>query len=179
VTHPDLPVTDPDPTAAERPMLQQFLQAQRDLVAWKLTDADSGALQAVATPSGLAPLGVLRHLIHVERWWFRHQTLGETDLAWDWTDDDPDGEYRVRPGETLASLLADYAAECVLADAGIAGRALDAVGVNCRSSLRWVYLHMIEETARHLGHIDLLRELADGSTGSDPLQVAGESAGTP
>ncbi len=176
VTHPDLTVTDPAPTADERTMLWEFLQSQRDLVAWKLADADFDALQGVATASGLAPLGVLRHLTTVERWWFRHQTAGEPGLVFDWTDDDPDGEYRVRPGETVASLLADYAAEAARCDAAVAARGLDEVGANCRFSLRWVCLHMIEETARHLGHIDLLRELADGSTGSDPLQVAGEAA---
>jgi len=174
--HPDLPVTDPDPVADERTSLTQFLQAQRDTVAWKLADADFEALQAVATPSGLAPLGVLRHLTSVERWWFRDRTAGEEGLSYDFNDDDPDGEYRVLPGETVESLLADYAAECRTCDAAVAGRALDEVGAKCRFSLRWVFLHMIEETARHLGHIDLLRELADGSTGSDPFQVAGEAA---
>jgi hypothetical protein len=175
-SHPNLPVTDPRPTGDERTLLQEFLQAQRDLVAWKLADADFAALQRVATPTGLAPLGVLRHLTHVERWWFRHQTAGEPDLSWDWSDDDADGEYRLRPGETVASLLADYATEWRICDAAVAGRPLDAVGEHCPFSLRWVYLHMIEETSRHLGHIDLLREQADGSTGSDPLQVAGEVA---
>lgn len=77
MTHPDLPVTDPEPTAGERAMLQQFLQAQRDLVAWKLADADFDALQGVATANGLAPLGVQHHLIEVERWWFRDRTAGE------------------------------------------------------------------------------------------------------
>jgi len=174
--HPDLPVTDPQATGDERTLLTEFLQAQRDLVAWKLADADFEALQRVATATGLAPLGVLRHLGHAERWWFRHQTAGEKDLSWDWTDDDPDGEYRLQPGETVASLLADYAAECRACDAAVSDRPLDAVGAECRFSLRWVYLHMIEETARHLGHLDLLREEADGSTGSDPMQVAGEAA---
>ena len=176
MTHPVLPVTDPAPTADERTMLEQYLQAQRDMVAWKLADADFEALQAVSTASGLAPLGVLRHLAAVERWWFRERWTGEDGLSFDWTDEDPDGEYRIRPDETIASLLADYAAESRACDAAVADAPLDRVGVRCRGSLRWVYLHLIEETSRHLGHIDLLRELADGSTGSDPGQVAGELA---
>ena len=168
MSHPDLHVTEPEPAGDERALLMQFLQAQRDLVAWKLADADFDALQSVSTASGLQPLGVLRHLITVERWWFRDRSAGETGLSYDWTDDDPDGEYRLQPGETVDSLLADYAAESRRCDAAVAQRSLDAVGEQCRFSLRWTYLHMIEETARHLGHIDLLRELADGSTGSEP-----------
>jgi hypothetical protein len=158
----------PEVMADERAALQAFLDRQRELVAWKLADAELDALQAVATPSGLQALGMVRHLTAVERWWFRDRFLAEPGLGYDWSDEDPDGEYRLRPGETVASLLADYAAETATVDAAISGRSLDDVGANASCSLRWVYLHLIEETARHLGHLDLLRELADGSTGEDP-----------
>lgn len=160
------------PAGGERELLVAFLQAQRDLVAWKLAGADDRRLRAVLTPTGLGALGLVRHLTHVERWWFRDRFAGEAGLDYDWSDDDPDGEFWPRPGETLASILAGYAAESARCDRAVAGRQLDEVGADDRHSLRWVYLHLIEETARHLGHLDLLRERADGASGSDPGQVA-------
>lgn len=175
MTHPDLPVTDPAYDAGERQALQEFLQSQRDMVAWKITDADRDVLQGPSTPTGLTALGLVRHLIDNERWWFRHRTAGEPGLTFFSSADDPDGEFTVPADATIGGLLADYASECQLADAAVAHRTLDQVGAIHPSTLRWVYLHMIEETARHLGHLDVLRELADGSTGSDPIQVAAEA----
>jgi hypothetical protein len=69
---------------------------------------------------------------------------------------------------TVAQLLADYAAECARSRDVCARFALDDEVPHPRLgrvSLRWIYVHMIEETARHAGHADILRELADGSTG--------------
>ena len=90
---------------------------------------------------------------------------GEDGLSYDWPDEDPDGEFHLGPEKPLATLLLEYEQECVRADA-----VLDAVGVRTASSARWVLVHLIEETARHLGHLDLLRELADGSVGGEPLR---------
>lgn len=167
---------DPPFEADERTMLVAFLQSQRDLVAWKLADADQAALQSVSTPTGLTAMGLVRHLQDDERWWFRHRSAGEPGLTFFSTDDDPDGEFRVPAGATLAGVLADYVEECRLADEAVRDRALDQRSAIHDSTLRWVLLHMIEETARHLGHLDVLRELADGSTGSDPDQIAHEAA---
>jgi hypothetical protein len=175
--HPDLPVTDPAYDAGEREMLGAFLQAQRDLVAWKLADADQAVLQSSTTPTGLSALGLIRHLIDNERWWFRHRSAGEPDLTFFSDDADPDGDFRVPADASLKGLLLDYAAECRAADESVADRSLDQIGAIHASTLRWVYLHMIEETSRHLGHIDVLRELADGSTGADPSMVAAQAAG--
>jgi hypothetical protein len=84
-------------------------------------------------------------------------------------DDDPDGDLRVEPGETLAGLLADYARACDESRAVLAGHGLDEQTVNHSArgpvTLRWICLHMIEETARHAGHIDILREQLDGVVG--------------
>jgi hypothetical protein len=72
---------------------------------------------------------------------------------------------------TMADLLGDYAAESRRCDAVVMDAAsLDAVSAQRDMSLRWILLHLVEETARHLGHIDLLRERADGSTGEEPTQ---------
>ena len=89
----------------------------------------------------------------------------------DWTEQDPDAEWRVPADMTMAGLLGDYAAESRRCDAVVMDAAsLDAVSAQRDMSLRWILLHLVEETARHLGHIDLLREQADGSTGEEPTQ---------
>jgi hypothetical protein len=84
-------------------------------------------------------------------------------------DDVEDPEFLVE-GIPLATLLQEYDEECARSDAAIAGHALDAPGSTVihsvgSASLRWILLHMLEETARHAGHLDLIRELLDGETG--------------
>ena len=147
------------------------LQRQRDLVAWKLRDVPDDVLGAVATPTGMGLHGLVRHLTNVERSWLRDVFAGEEGLVFDWTEQDPDAEWRVPADMTMAGLLGDYAAESRRCDAVVMDAAsLDAVSAQRDMSLRWILLHLVEETARHLGHIDLLREQADGSTGEEPTQ---------
>jgi len=162
----------------ERTALLGFLQHQRDLVAWKVRDAPDDVLRSVATATGLTLHGVVRHLQNVERSWFREVFAGEDGLRYDWTDEDPDGELHVGPQITMASLLADYAEESARCDAVIAATpSLDTVSARRGFSLRWIVLHLIEETSRHLGHMDLLREQADGEVGEEPGEEAGEAPG--
>ena len=152
----------------ERTVLLGLLQRQRDLVAWKLRDGTDATLRAVSTPTGLTPHGIVRHLTNVERSWLRRVFADEPGLSFDWTDDDPDGELHVPAGISMGALLDGYAAECRRCDAVVAASSLDAVSAHRGVSLRWVLFHLVEETARHLGHLDLLRELADGSVGEEP-----------
>jgi uncharacterized damage-inducible protein DinB len=153
----------------ERESLLEFLQRQRDLVAWKLQDAGDETLRAVGTGSGLTAHGVVRHLTNVERSWFRWVFADQPDLAFDYTDEDPDLDFKPPADVLMAQLLADYAAEQKRCDEVIlAADSLDDMGVNRQRTLRWILLHMIEETARHLGQLDILREQADGSTGERP-----------
>jgi uncharacterized damage-inducible protein DinB len=162
-------VTEPAHRGDERTALLGFLQRQRDLVAWKLRDASDEVLRSASTPTGLTLHGAVRHLEHVERWWFRDVFAGEADLPYAWTDEDPDGDWHVPAGVPMAQLLSEYAAESARCDEVIkAAPSLDAVSARRDFSLRWILMHLVEETSRHLGHIDLLREQADGSVGEEP-----------
>jgi hypothetical protein len=153
----------------ERESLLEFLQRQRDLVPWKLQDASDEALRAVGTPTGLTAHGIVLHLTNCERSWFRWAFADKASLMFDYTEDDPDADFKPAPDITMAQLLADYAAETKRCDEVIlAAESLDDLAVHRDRSLRWILLHMIEETARHLGHLDLLREQADGSAGERP-----------
>lgn len=161
-------VVEPAHRGDERTALVGFLQHQRDLVSWKVRDAPDGVLRSVQTPTGLTIHGLVRHLENVERSWIRDTFAGQQDLAYDWSDEDPDGELHVPPDVPISRLLADYAAESRLCDEVIAAASPDDVSVHRGFNLRWILLHLIEETARHLGHLDLLRENADGRVGEEP-----------
>ena len=153
----------------ERTMLLGVLQRQRDLVAWKVKDASDQVLASVATPSGMGLHGLVRHLMNVERSWLRDVFAGQGDLHYDWTEDDPDAEWQVPTDTTMTALLADYAEESRRCDAVVrAAPSLADTSASRDVSLRWILMHLVEETARHLGHIDLLREQADGSIGEEP-----------
>jgi hypothetical protein len=153
----------------ERTTLMGFLQRQRDLVAWKMRGAPDEVLRSVHTPSGLTLPGIVRHLENVERSWFRHVFAGEEGLSFDWTDEDRDGEFHVPDDVAIPDALDAYARETGRCDAIIAAApSLEAVAAREDVSLRWIIDHMIEETARHMGHIDILREQADGMVGEDP-----------
>jgi uncharacterized damage-inducible protein DinB len=163
-------VTEPAHVGDERTTLLGFLQRQRDLVAWKVREASDETLASVRMPSGLTLHGIVRHLENVERGWFRDFFAGENVLQYDATDEDPDAAFRAE-GIPMADLLAAYAAETARCDAVIAAApSLDATASDEDGtySLRWVIVHMIEETGRHLGHIDLLREHIDGAVGEEP-----------
>lgn len=164
----DRTVLEPPHAGQERDTLLGFLQRQRDLVAWKLAGLTDEAARGVATPSGLTVHGLVLHLENVERGWLREVFAGEQGLPFDSTEDDPEGDFRVAPDRTLADLLAAYAQESALGDAVVATASLDDMCVTRPFSLRWVLHHLVEETARHLGHLDLLVELADGRTGEEP-----------
>jgi len=163
-------VTEPAHLGDERTALLGYLQRQRDLVAWKMRDATDETLASVRMPSGLTLHGVVKHLENVERGWFREFFGGQKGLHFDSSDEDPDGDFHAE-GVAMADLLAAYEAETRLCDEVIAATpSLDASATDEDGtfSLRWILLHMIEETGRHLGHIDLLREQADGAVGDEP-----------
>jgi uncharacterized damage-inducible protein DinB len=152
-------------------MLQAFLDWQRETLLYKCAGLTGEQLaERAVPPSHLSLLGLVRHMTEVERVWFRRRFAGEP-VEFPFGDEaDADFE-RVDP----ARAAADYARlteEFKLADAAVANASLDDTLIHERTnqviSLRMVYLHMIEEYARHLGHADLLRERIDGATGELP-----------
>lgn len=152
---------------SERASIEGFLDFQRASIVYKargLSDADAARrlLPSITTVSGL-----IRHLADVERSWMREDMAGETGLQYRWSDEDPDGEFRVTEADPLAGIIADYEAACAESREVAAQFDLDdrSAAQDGRYSLRWILLHLTEETARHLGHIDVLRELLDGATG--------------
>jgi uncharacterized damage-inducible protein DinB len=141
-----------------------FLRATVLLKVDGLTDAD--AFRATVPPSALTVAGVVKHLTGVERFWFSIDFAG-ADLPWPWTEDDPHGNFRPGPAESLADIVGDYRAECERSREVVRSAGLDDVARpdGMEFTLRYALVHMIEETARHCGHLDLLRERIDGVTG--------------
>ncbi|GAB3311640.1 DUF664 domain-containing protein [Epidermidibacterium keratini] len=153
----------------ERETLLGFLRFLRESVAHKCDGLSEEQLRSTPTVSTMSLLGLVNHLADVERWWFQHVFLGR-DVAFDWSDEDPDGEWTVDLDRPSADVIAAYRAECSASDEVIAEHDFDALAAKSRSdetrkSLRWIVVHLVEETGRHAGHADILREAIDGSTG--------------
>jgi hypothetical protein len=112
-------VTEPAHVGDERTTLLGFLQRQRDLVAWKVSEASDETLASVRMPTGLTLHGIVLHLTNVERSWFREFFAGETGLDFDSSEENPDGDFRAE-GVPMTDLLAAYAAETARCDEVIA-----------------------------------------------------------
>ena len=155
-------------TGPERPMLQGWLDWHRQTLLSKCAGLTAEQLKlASASPSNLSLLGLVRHMTEVERSWFRTRAAGEADLGDVYcSPDNIDGDFDdVADADAEANFRA-YTAEIADVDRKIAGFSLDDEFTHRGTkSVRWVYLHLIEEYARHNGHADLLRERLDGTTG--------------
>jgi uncharacterized damage-inducible protein DinB len=150
-------------------MLEGWLAWHRQTLLTKCAGLTSEQLKvAAAEPSNLTLLGLLRHMTAVERSWFRVRAAGQ-ELTDPYNDDaNPDGDFDDVAGADAEANYAAHLAELEAATAAVAGLPLDHEFTRPGRgtiSLRWVYLHMIEEYARHNGHADLLRERTDGATG--------------
>ena len=160
------------PTAwDERTTLLAMLQYTRDTAAEKCRDLADEHVGAAPLPgSPLMTLGgVVNHLRWVEHSWIENRFVGGPDLG-PWTDEEPDKEFSIGAETPIEQTLAEYDEQIARTDAIIAGLDLDDRSQSAgrdgqRPTLRWVILHLIEENARHNGHIDILREMADGTTG--------------
>ncbi len=167
-----MPTFGPGPphTGSEFDTLLGVLNDQRALMLWKLEGLDEEQASRPMVPSGTSLLGMVKHLVWVERWWFT-DFIGDAKPDYPWSDEDPDADFRIEPGETIESISQEYDAAIGDANAVIgAAESLDVTGDTGRGprSLRWVMVHMIEETACHLGQADILREQIDEVTGYYP-----------
>jgi uncharacterized damage-inducible protein DinB len=167
-----MPRTQLPPAWDERTMLATFLDYTRATVHAKCAHlAEEDARRAPLPGSPLMTIsGLVSHLRWMEHFWFQVMLLGEADRG-PWTDDDPDREMRIAVQVPIAKLLDEYRRQCAHSRTLVAGLDLDTqskqpVSTGELVTLRWILLHVIEENARHNGHLDLLRELADGVTGT-------------
>jgi len=166
--------TDPPETGTELDQLTAFLDLQRATMLLKCEGLTREQLAQPHPPSTLTLGGLLNHLALVEDSWFRERFAGlPAQDVWagvDW-DADPDFEFR-----TALELAPDQVRQryrdaiARSREVVAAAEGLDQLGAEpwrdgTRWSLRWLLLHMIEETARHAGHADLLREAVDGEVG--------------
>lgn len=154
-------------TADEKKSLHVALDRHRDVVLWKIEGLTDDQLRRPMTPSATSLLGLVKHLAAVEYAWFC-ETFGRETEPLPFDDQDPNADLRVEPGETTAEIIAFYGRAREAADSVINDLDIEHLGTAWFGdpvTLRWVLIHMVEETARHAGHMDILRELIDGATG--------------
>ncbi|MFD0420622.1 DinB family protein [Streptomyces parvus] len=155
-------------TGGEKESLHTSLDRHRDIVLWKLEGLDDEQLRRPMTPTGTNLLGLVKHLATVEYGWFCAAFGRPTETFWF---DTATEDMTVGPNETTADILAFYARARTAADAAIRETDLETTGTAWDGrvvSMRWVLIHMLEDLLRHAGHMDIVRELIDGATGSYP-----------
>ena len=165
---------DPEPTGPELQQLSAFLDYQRETLLLKAEGLDAEQFRRTLPPSSLTIGGLLNHLALVEDSWFRERFSGlPEDPLWngvDW-EADPDHEFRTAADVEPDELRQRYRDACARSRVVVAAaKDLDQLSVRTwpdgrHWDLRWMLLHMIEETARHAGHADLIRESIDGEVG--------------
>jgi uncharacterized damage-inducible protein DinB len=152
----------PFPNSDERTTLVAFLDYLRESVVRKTEGLDDEAVRRVLVPSGTTLLGLVKHLTMVEVSWFQWSFAG-LDVAIP--------ALELEDGDTIESVVADYRTACTASNTiverwdDLDRRAARAATAPEPMSMRWLLVHMIEETARHAGHADILREQIDGSVG--------------
>ena len=157
--------------ANERTTLEALLDYCRDAVKAKLRGVSEEDARRRLVPSQTTLGGLIKHLARVEVSWFQHR-LGQIPVAdlplLSRAIEDPESDFRVEEEDTVEALIARYEEQCARSREIAAHHELDDVvphPVLGEVSMRWIVIHMIQETARHAGHADILREQIDGSTG--------------
>ena len=169
---PDPPLAADELVAAgtEREVLEAFLDFHREVLVRKVCGVSEQEARCRRVPSRTTLAGLVKHMTGVERGWFQHvlaerpieeigSNVGGGEDSWELAED-----------EMVESLVEEYRRTCEQSRRTAARFALDDAVLQRRLgrvTLRWIYVHMIEETARHVGHADILREQADGATGVD------------
>jgi hypothetical protein len=162
--------SEPDKVSDERTMLDGWLDYHRSTLLQKCSGlTDDQLRRRSCPPSTLSLLGLVRHLTEVERGWFLRGVADRRDAPpMYYSDDNPDGDFDDVDTADVQETFATYQRTCDDVRAAVAEATLDDMlrDGDARCSVRWVYLHMIEEYARHNGHADLLRQRIDGAIGS-------------
>lgn len=156
----------PNVLADEKTTLQAFLRYLRAAVIAKVTAVDEAHARREMVASGKSLLGLVKHLTVMELGWFSHAYAGQDPQA------TPDQQ--VTDSDTVTSVVAAYQVAAARSDEVVARCTdLDAPGVRtlrasapAHPTLRWILVHLIEDTARHAGHADVLREQIDGVAGN-------------
>ena len=164
------PLADEDlvTTAGERELLEGFLEYHRKVLSGKLRGVSEDGAYRRLVPSLTTLIGVVRHAAGVERNWFQHCLAQRPREQITGNSRGDAASWEAIPGETITSVIAGFAAACAESRQIAAGFSLDDVVPHDhlgQVSLRWIYVHMIREHARHAGHADILREQIDGATG--------------
>jgi hypothetical protein len=153
--------------ADERAMLSAFLDWYRTVIEHKVQGLTTDVASNAMTTTGLSPLGVVAHLAAVEVAWFGEIFGGQpVDPVWD-----DHGSFKLLDHDSVDSIVDEYRSACARSRSIVdAAPSLDVLSLQPDEfrghvSLRWVLIHMVEETARHAGHLDIMREAIDGQTG--------------
>ncbi|TDD33247.1 DinB family protein [Actinomadura sp. KC06] len=167
-------IEEPSDTLTDsRELLLGYIDYYRAALLRKLDGLPEDDLRASRVPSGWSPLGMLKHLAYVERRWFRWGFAAEQvdDVR---GDRDPDtGVWHVRPDESAEEIRNLFLDECartreIVASADLQDVARSGGGFEPSEhhpALNWILFHVLQEYARHLGQLDVVRELIDGATG--------------
>ncbi|MFG1890538.1 DinB family protein [Micromonospora sp. NPDC049051] len=156
-------------TGDERAVLESFLDFHRGVLLRKLRGLSDADAARRLVPSATTVAGLVKHLILVERNWFPCLLAPGPDDVYLSTEEDALASFTLTDDDTVERLAAAYEQACARSREVAARFDLDHVVPQPQLgevSLRWILVHMIEETARHAGHADILRELTDGATGA-------------
>ncbi|MDG4805503.1 DinB family protein [Micromonospora sp. WMMD1120] len=156
-------------TGDERAVLESFLDFHRGVLLRKLRDLSDADARRRLVPSATTLVGLVKHLTLVERNWFPTLLAPEPGDVYLTSEEDAVASFTLTDQDTIVGLIEAYERACARSRAVAARFDLDHVVPHPQLgevSLRWILVHLIEETARHVGHADILRELTDGKTGA-------------
>jgi uncharacterized damage-inducible protein DinB len=163
-------VGQPVSTGRERPVLEAFLDFHRQVLVSKVDGISDKQARHRHVPSKTTLAGLIKHMIGVERGWFQEVLGGRNPEDIGANVGGGEESWELAENETVSTLIKEYEQACEQSRRTAARFALDDAVPEPdmgQVSLRWIYVHMIEETARHVGHADILREQTDGASGID------------
>ena len=164
---------EPSDTLSDpKELLAGYLDYYRATILHKLDGMSEEDLRSSRLPSGWTPLGLLRHLTFVELRWLRWGFLAEA-VDEPWGDEGPGGVWTLAPGETTGQVIAAFQEQCARSREIVAAAGLNEVArgggrfdaPESAPALVWILFHLVQEYARHAGHLDVARELADDTVG--------------